>query len=134
MFTYSAAYLVALIVFFAADMVWLGSLVGRVYRPALGDVLAPSVNLPPAIAFYLVYPAGLVIFAVKGAIQIGSIASAFGYGALFGFFAYSTYDLSNYATLRNWPLHLTLIDIGWGTLLSGTAAAAAFYAASRIAA
>jgi uncharacterized membrane protein len=117
MTTYVAAYLASLVVFVAADMVWLGTMVDRIYRPALGDILLSSVNFPPALIFYLVYPIGLVIFAIMPGLKGGSVATAAMYGALFGFFTYATYDLSNYATLRNWTLQVTAIDIGWGTLL-----------------
>ena len=79
--------------FLAADMVWLGTMVNRIYRPALGDILSSSVNLPPALAFYLIYPIGLMIFAVLPGLKSGSVATAAIYGALFGFFTYATYQL-----------------------------------------
>jgi uncharacterized membrane protein len=94
-------YLAALATFVVADMVWLGLMTPRFYRPTLGDILITGVNLPPALVFYLVYPVGLVIFAVNPALKSGSVGSALLNGALFGFFTYATYDLSNYATLRN---------------------------------
>jgi uncharacterized membrane protein len=133
MTTYVAAYLASLVVFVAADMVWLGTMVDRIYRPALGDILLSSVNFPPALIFYLVYPIGLVIFAIMPGLKGGSVATAAMYGALFGFFTYATYDLSNYATLRNWTLQVTAIDIGWGTLLGAMAAATGCFAAARFA-
>jgi uncharacterized membrane protein len=132
MMTYVAAYIAALALFIGADMVWLGAMVNRVYRPALGDVLIAGVNLPPAIVFYLIYPVGLVIFAVLPALKGGSIATAAMYGALFGFFTYATYDLSNYATLRNWGLSLTLIDMGWGTVLGAISASAGYLLAAKV--
>lgn len=130
---YLIAYIVALVVFTAVDMVWLNLMVGRVYRPALGDLLAPSVNLPPAFAFYFLYPLGLLIFAVSPNLRAGTPALAGLYGALFGLFAYGTYDLTNNATLRGWPLQLTLVDMIWGGVLSGLAAFAAAFAAQRLA-
>jgi uncharacterized membrane protein len=132
MMVYSAAYAGALAALVVADMIWLGSMVSRVYRPVLGDILLSGVNLPPAIVFYLLYPVGVLIFAVAPALKNGSATGAMMYGALFGFFAYTTYDLSNYATLRNWTLQLTIIDIAWGTLLGAMTAAAGFLLASKV--
>jgi uncharacterized membrane protein len=130
---YVVSYAAALVVFLAADMVWLGTMVGRIYRPALGDILAPTVNLPPALFFYLIYPVGLMIFAILPGLKSGSITTAAAYGALFGFFTYATYDLSNFATLRNWTFQVTVIDIVWGTLLGAMTAAVASYMAIKIA-
>ena len=125
-------YLAALATFVVADMVWLGLMTPRFYRPTLGDILITGVNLPPALVFYLVYPVGLVIFAVNPALKSGSIWPALLYGALFGFFTYATYDLSNYATLRNWSLPLTAVDIAWGSVLAALAAGVSFWLVTRL--
>ena len=114
MATAIAAYLSTLVVFVLVDFVWLSTMAGRLYRPILGDILAPSVNFAPAIAFYLVYPIGIVAFAVLPALKSGGVPSALIYGAMFGFFTYATYDLTNHATLRNWTWQITLLDIAWG--------------------
>ena len=127
------SYLAALTVFFLADMVWLGIMVSRLYRPALGDVLLPQVNLLPAIAFYLLYPVGLVIFAIAPALKGGTILTAFGLGALFGLFTYGTYDLTSQATIRNWSTAVTVVDIAWGSLLGGMAAAFSYWIVNRFA-
>ena len=132
MMVYSAAHAGALAALVVADMIWVGSMVSRVYRPALGDILLSGVNLPPAIVFYLLYPVGVLIFAVAPALKNGSATGAMMYGALFGFFAYTTYDLGNYATLRNWTLQLTIVDIAWGTLLGAMTAAAGFLLATKV--
>ena len=132
MITYITAYAAALVAFVAADMVWLGLMVNRVYRPALGDLLMPGVNLPPAIIFYLLFPIGLVIFAVLPALKSESTAMAIGYGALFGFFTYATYDLSNHATLRNWTVQVTAIDMAWGTVLGAIAALVAYIVTTKL--
>ena len=132
MLTSSVAYLAVLATFVAADMVWLGVMAPRFYRPTLGDILLSGVNLPPAIAFYALYPVGLVIFAVAPALKSGSISAALLYGALFGSFTYATYDLTNHATLRNWTLPLTLLDVAWGTLLGALSAAAGMCIAGRL--
>jgi uncharacterized membrane protein len=133
MTAYVVGYAIALAVFVAADMLWLGAMVARIYRPALGDILAATVNLPPALVFYLIYPVGLMIFAIVPGLKSGSVATAATYGALFGFFTYATYDLSNFATLRNWTLQVTIVDIAWGTLLGAMAATVASYVAIKVA-
>ncbi len=129
--TYIIGYTATLMTFLLVDMAWLGTMVNRIYRPALGDILSPSVNFAPAAVFYLIYPVGLLIFAVLPGLKSGSMPMAAMYGALFGFFTYATYDLSNYATLRNWTLQVTIIDIAWGTLLGAIAASVGFFAVSR---
>jgi uncharacterized membrane protein len=114
---YTAAYLIALVIFVGMDMTWLGIMASRLYRPTLGDIAISSVNLAPAVVFYVLYPIGLVLFAIHPALRTSSAMAALIYGALFGFFTYATYDLTNQATLRNWSLSLSLVDIAWGTFL-----------------
>ncbi|MBX9648068.1 MAG: DUF2177 family protein [Xanthobacteraceae bacterium] len=129
---YICAYLSTLVVFLLCDMAWLGTMASRLYRPTLGDIMLGSPNLPAAAAFYLIYPIGLVIFAVLPALKSESLGQAALSGALLGFFSYMTYDLTNQATLRNWTTQLTLVDIGWGTLLGGISAAAAFWITAKL--
>lgn len=121
---YALAYVVSAILFAALDITWLMTMGARLYKQTLGDILLPSVNIAPAIAFYLIYPAGLVFFAIMPAITSGATANALLNGALFGFFAYATYELTNYATLRNWTLEITVIDIVYGAVASALVAAA----------
>lgn len=123
--TIPCAYAVTLILFLAADMAWLSTMTGRFYRPILGDLLLAKPNLAPAAAFYLLYPAGLMLFVVLPALRGGGAAHAAVWGALFGLFTYGTYDLTNQATLRNWSTTLTVVDVAWGTLLGAGAAAGA---------
>lgn len=130
---YLTAYFATFTVFVICDMAWLGTMASRLYRPTLGDIMLADVNLPAGVAFYLIYPIGLVIFAVLPALRSGSLAEAAIYGALFGCFTYLTYDLTNQATLRNWTTQLTLIDVGWGTVLGGIAAAAGFWMTAKFA-
>jgi len=132
MLTNFTGYLASLATFVAADMVWLGTMAPRFYRPTLGDIAISGVNLSPAIIFYVVYPIGLLIFAIHPSLKSESMMAAVVYGALFGFFTYATYDLTNHATLRNWTLQLTIIDVTWGTLLGAIASAAGFWAASKV--
>lgn len=123
MIRYVAAYVATLVVFLAVDSVWLTVMANRLYKPTLGDILLPKFLPAPAIAFYLIFIVGVVIFAVTPAIKSGEWTSALLYGALFGFFSYGVYDFTNMATLRNWTLTITLADVVWGTVLTGTAAA-----------
>lgn len=124
---YAIAYFAILLPFGLLDAVWLGLMGPRLYRPTLGDILQANVNVAPAVFFYLIYPIGLLVFAVLPALKSGSATSALIHGVLFGALAYATYDLTNHATLRNWTLQLTLADMAWGAFASGVAAATAFY-------
>jgi uncharacterized membrane protein len=130
---YLTAYLATFAAFVLCDMAWLGMMASRLYRPTLGDIMLANVNLPAGVAFYLIYPVGLVIFAVVPALKSESIAQAMMGGALFGFFTYMTYDLTNQATLRNWTTQITMIDGGWGTLLGAIAATAGFWVTAKLA-
>ena len=94
----------------------------------MGDLLAPKPNLPVAAVFYLFYVVGLVALAVVPGLQAGYLGAALWRGALFGFIAYATYDLTNLATLRDWPVDLTIIDLIWGTTLNTIVAGAGYYA------
>ena len=123
--SYLIAYVTVLVVFGAIDATWLSTIGPIVYRPALAEILAPNLRLAPAIAFYLMYPIGIVVFAVTPALRAGSIATAFMLALLFGALAYATYDLTNYATLRNWTLQITVLDIVYGGVASSIAAVAA---------
>ena len=119
---YSGVYLAIFLTMFLVDMVWLRLIAVSIYQQGMGALLAQSPNLLAAAAFYLLFPAGLLVFAVAPA-ESSSIVKAAGMGALFGFFAYATYDLTNLAVVKNWPLGLSLIDMAWGTLVSGLSAA-----------
>lgn len=132
MTTIIAAYLSTLVAFFLIDFAWLSTMAARLYRPILGDILAPSVNFAPAITFYLIYPVGIVAFAILPALKSGGISAALTYGAMLGFFTYATYDLTNHATLRNWAWQITLLDMAWGSVLGGLAAAVGFWTAAKL--
>jgi uncharacterized membrane protein len=120
-----AGYVAALIVFILIDGVWLSVMGKLLYRPILGDILLANLRITPAIVFYAMFPVGIVTFAVVPALKSGGIGSAAALGLLFGAIAYGTYDLTNYATLRNWNLQLTVLDIGYGALATAAAAAVA---------
>ena len=115
-------YVATLAAFIVIDLVWLGLIAKAFYRRELGGLMANPINLPAAVVFYLIFPIGLVIFAVHPA--LGSITRAGQLGAMFGFFAYATYDLTNLATLKNWSTKLALVDMAWGTVLGSVCAAA----------
>jgi uncharacterized membrane protein len=127
-----AAYVATLVIFLAIDAVWLGIMGAALYKPTLGDILLPKFSAAPALAFYVLYILGVVIFAVAPAFASGRWTSALVHGALFGFFAYATYDLTNMATLRNWTLQLTLADLIWGTVLTGVAASLGYVVSSGL--
>ena len=120
-----AGYVAALIVFILVDGIWLSVMGKLLYRPILGDILLANLRITPAIVFYAMFPVGIVTFAVVPALKSGGIGSAAALGLLFGAIAYGTYDLTNYATLRNWNLQLTVLDIGYGALATAAAAAVA---------
>lgn len=114
-------YAVTLAVFFAIDMVWLGALARGFYRRHLGPLMAAKVVWPAAAAFYLLFVAGLTIFVIWPSLAAcqGSLARPVLFGALFGLIAYATYDLTNLATLKDWPPIMTCVDLIWGTVLGG---------------
>ena len=112
------------IVFLALDAVWLGLMASRLYRPMIGGLMADDVNIPAAVLFYLLYVAGIVVFAVQPALASGRWTTSLLLGGFFGLVAYGTYDLTNQATLRNWPVLITIADLIWGTALTAISATA----------
>jgi len=129
--TYLIAWIGAGLCFAVIDTIWLTNAVPRIYRPMIGEILSEKVRLGAAIAFYVIYITGIVFFAIRPALAEASLASAALYGAAFGFFAYATYDLTSQATLKVWDTRLTLIDMAWGTIATGAAAAAGYAAAAQ---
>jgi uncharacterized membrane protein len=112
-------YAVAFTAFIAIDLVWLGLIANNLYRKYLGFIMKPSPNWPVAIIFYLLYLAGVVFFVINPAIAKQSWKYALFSGMLFGLITYATYDLTNLATLKDWPPFITVIDLIWGTTLGG---------------
>lgn len=110
-------YLLTIPVFFAIDMIWLGYAARNFYKNQLSHLLSPDVNWPAAFLFYFIYIIGILFFAVRPGLEGESLIRTCVFGALFGFFTYATYDLTNLATLRNWPLPVVVVDILWGTVL-----------------
>ena len=120
-------YLLTLPVFFGIDMLWIGIMAKDFYRNNLGHLLRPDINWAAALIFYLLYIVGILIFATLPALEKQSLRQAVVLGALFGFFAYTTYDLSNLATLKDWPVNVVFVDILWGIFLTASVAAASFF-------
>ena len=120
------AYISTGLVFLAVDAIWLTFAAQRLYRPLMGEMLLESFRLVPAMLFYLIYIAGIVVFAIVPALASERWTTALFHGAFLGFFAYATYDLTNLATLRNWPMAVTIADLCWGTFLTASAATAGF--------
>jgi len=125
-------YFITLVIFFAIDLVWLGVVAKNFYRQHIGHLMSADVNWPAALLFYAVYIAGIVFFAIKPAFEAGSASRALAYGAFFGFIAYATYDLTNQATMKNWPVLVTVIDLAWGTVLTATVAFLSYQVSSRV--
>lgn len=114
---YVLMYLASVPIFFAIDMVWLGLIASSFYRAQIGHLLSNTVVWPVAIVFYLLFLVGLMLFVIGPAVEARSWTHALVFGALFGFFTYATYDLTNWSTLRDWPALVSLVDMAWGTTL-----------------
>ena len=125
--TYLTAYIATTIVFFVLDFIWLGYVAKSFYREQLGPLMADPINVPIAVGFYAIYTLGIVIFAVSPALNAQNWQTALIYGALFGFFAYATYDLTNMATIQGWPMKMSMVDMVWGTFLTATSATIGYY-------
>lgn len=122
---FAVAFVATAAAFLPCDALWLGAMSQRIYRPALGHLLAAGPDLLAVLLFYVLYLLGLVVFAVHPEVRAESRLAAGARGALFGLVAYATYDLTNQATLRDWPWMLTGIDLAWGSALSAFAATVA---------
>ena len=121
------SYLITFMVFLMIDMLWLGVIAKNIYKKYLGSFLTDSVNWKAAFIFYFIYVIGISIFAIYPSVNKGSVYNAILLGALFGFFTYATYDLTNLATLKGWPLPIVIIDIIWGSVLSAIVSLSGFY-------
>ena len=130
--TWIVAAITAALVFGALDAVWLSWAGPNFYRPRLGDILADSFRMMPALVFYAAYIAAIVWFAVRPGLSLGIGAAALN-GALLGAICYATYDLTNQATMRTWSTTVTVADIAWGAFATVVAAAAASFAAAKFA-
>ena len=129
---FTKLYLVALPVFFAIDMFWLGIVAKNFYRQQIGLLMKPDVNWIAAIIFYLLFIVGLVVFVIAPAIEKGSWVRALLFGALFGLVCYATYDLTNLAVAKGWPLLVTIIDLAWGAVLAASVSAITYFIDRKI--
>ena len=125
-------YLLTVPVFFLIDMIWLGYIARNFYKDQLHSLLSPQVNWTAAFLFYFIYIAGILFFAVRPGLEAGSLARACLSGALFGFFTYATYDLTNLATIDGWAWQVSVIDMIWGTTLNTAVAAVGFLAGTKL--
>lgn len=124
-------YLVTVVVFFLVDIIWLGVISKNLYKEYLGHLMAPKVNWPAALVFYLLFIAGLLFFVIDPALVKSSLWYAVAAGGFFGLITYGTYDLTNLATLKDWPLTITLIDLAWGTFLNAATSGLTYLIADR---
>ena len=115
---YLKLYFATLIAFLAIDIVWLGLIARTVYQKYLGFLLTPTINWIAAVLFYLLFILGILVFVVVPGLENNSLKVTLLRAALFGLITYATYDLTNLATVKNWPVLITVMDIAWGTVLS----------------
>lgn len=116
---YIKSYLITIVVFFGIDIVWLGAVAKDLYRDKLGFILKDNFNAAAGLIFYLFFVAGLIFFVINRAVELSSWQYALFAGMFFGFITYSTYDMTNLATIKDWPVIITVIDIIWGSILCG---------------
>ena len=121
------SYILTTIVFFAVDMVWLGFVAKNIYDKYLGALLSDKVRWPAAIIFYLLFIVGIFIFVINPSIEKQSAVRALILGAVFGLITYATYDLTNYATMKGFPLNIVFIDLAWGAILTSIVSLAGYY-------
>ena len=125
-------YLIALPTFFAIDMVWLVLVAKHFYQKQIGFLMRTDINWFAAIIFYLFFIAGLIVFVINPAVVRHSWLHALLFGAFFGFITYATYDLTNLATIRDWPLLVTVVDLIWGSVLAASVSVVTYFIANKI--
>ena len=125
-------YGIAFSIFLAIDMVWLGLIAKNFYGKQLGFLMKTNVNWAAALIFYLIFVAGLLVFVISPALEKQSLMSAVLMGAFFGLVTYATYDLTNLATVKDWPLLVTIIDLIWGTVLAASVSTLSYLAATKL--
>lgn len=125
----SLAYAGTLISFLLIDAIWLGFVAKNFYRDQLGDLMRPQLNFAVAAIFYAFFAVAIVILAVLPGLEAGSFWIAVVYGAVLGLAAYGTYDMTNLSTIRGWPALMSIVDLFWGTMLTGVASACGYLAA-----
>lgn len=125
-------FLVAFTTFLAIDGLWLTLIAKNFYAKHLGFLMSKTPNLTAALIFYLIYVFTMVVLIISPTLQKGSLTTAVLTGALFGLCAYATYDLTNLATIKDWPLLVTIVDLIWGTVLSGAVAGISYLVLTKL--
>ena len=125
-------FFIALPVFFAIDILWLVFIAKKFYQDQIGFLMKPDINWPAAIIFYLLFIAGLVLFVISSAVEKHSWTHALLFGGLFGLITYATYDLTNLATLKDWPVIVTIVDLTWGTVLAASVSVITYFIAEKL--
>lgn len=129
---YLVTYAATAAAFLVLDALWLGWIAKDFYFSRLEGMVHDRPKLVPAGIFYALYIVGIIVFCIEPALKAGSLSLALTYGALFGFLAYATYDMTNLATLKNWPLSVALVDMAWGAAITAAASAAGFAVARQV--
>ena len=125
-------YFATFCVFFVIDLIWLVTMNSRFYKVQLSELMAEKVKWPPAILFYLLFIVGVLLLVVLPAVDHGTWISAFLLGGLLGMISYGTYDLTNLASIKNWPFKVSIVDIIWGTILSAIVSTMSFFIATAL--
>ena len=129
---FTKLYLIALSVFLAIDMLWLGIVAKNFYAKQIGTLMKSNVNWVAAIIFYLIFIVGLIVFVIAPAVEKKSWMQALVMGMLFGFVCYATYDLTNLAVAKDWPVLVTIVDMIWGAVLAGSVSIITYFIANKI--
>ncbi len=125
-------YLIALPIFIGIDMAWLGLIAKNFYQEQIGFLMKSNINFPAAIIFYLLFIAGLILFVINPAMEKHSWLHALLFGALFGLITYATYDLTNLASIKDWPILVTIVDLIWGTVVASLVSLLTYFIATKI--
>lgn len=125
-------WVISLPVFFTIDMLWLGLIAKNFYRAQIGALMKPDINWAAAGIFYLIFISGLVVFVIMPAVEKGSWVHALIFGALFGLVCYATYDLTNLAITKDWPILVTIVDLAWGAALAASVSTVTYFIANKI--
>lgn len=129
---FAKLFVIALPVFFVIDMLWLVVIARSFYKQQIGHLMAPQINWAAALIFYAIFLVGLIVFVIAPAVEKRLWLHALSMGALFGLVTYATYDLTNLAVAKDWPLLVTLVDLAWGTVLSASVATVTYFIATKL--
>lgn len=119
---YPIIYIICLVVLLLLDFLWLGVLAKNFYKDQIGELMADKFNIIPALIFYVIYPVAIIVFALTPGVTDMNLTKTLMLAAFLGFISYGTYNFTNYATLREWPLKVLLVDLSWGTFVTSATA------------